>query len=222
MADSNSIEWDLLKLHDSFTLVEAACIVINSLPANITKLSATNDEPYGMPSFGSWHTYNNFGDGAWHDDPQGRDAKLETVLKALVKAVRDNKLKSDYVPITQGDLDPWHIEVEVDALKAWLQSKNIRPVFFFGEQNKLPDYLDPTHPRYAAKLAASVKAWLAMEDENLLNGKKPKAAMEDWLSSRYSDLGLTYKGKINNTAIEEAAKVANWETDGGAPATPTS
>jgi hypothetical protein len=153
-----------------------------------------------------------------------RDNKLESVLKALMKAVRDGKLPSDYIPVINPsiDIDPWQIEVEVDALKAWLLSKNIKPAFFFGESTKEPDYLNPTHPRYSAKLAAAVKVWLAMEDTNLLNGKKPKAVMEDWLQSRYSELGLVYKGEINKTAISEAAKVSNWETDGGAPTTPAS
>ncbi len=222
MDERDFTEWDLLKLHDSFTLVEAACIIIGSLPAGLTKKRATNDEPYGMPSFGCWDE--GFNNNEWCSDPQGRDNKLESVLKALMKAVRDGKLPSDYIPIDKLsiDIDPWHIEVETDALKAWLLTKNIKPAFFFGELPQELDYLNPKHPRYSVKLAAAVKVWLAMEDTNLLHGKKPKAAMESWLESRYAELGLTYKGEINKTGISEAAKVANWEVEGGAPTTPAS
>ena len=98
----------------------------------------------------------------------------------------------------------------------------------------MPDYLDPKNPRYAAKLEAAVKVWLAMEDENLRRGRTPAQAMIAWLESRYAQFGLihkqsgknsngetTYKiGERNDGAIKEVAKVANWESDGGAPKTP--
>jgi hypothetical protein len=69
-------------------------------------------------------------------------------------------------------------------------------------------------------LAAAVKVWLAMKDDNLLKGKSPKAAMESWLENRYSELGLIYQDNINKTAIDECTKVANWNDKGGATKTP--
>lgn len=111
--------------------------------------------------------------------------------------------------------------VNVDDLKAWLLSRNIKPAFFFDEQSSnTPDYLDPNHPRYSEKLAATVKVWLAMNDSNLLEGKAIIPTLENWLESRYKELGLTYKNEINKTAIKECAKVANWNPDGGATKTP--
>lgn len=59
-----------------------------------------------------------------------------------------------------------------------------------------------------------------MEDENLLRAKPIIEAMEDWLETRYQELGLVWKEKINNTAIAECAKIANWKTEGGATKTP--
>jgi hypothetical protein len=87
-----------------------------------------------------------------------------------------------------------------------------------------PAYLDPAHPRYSAKLAAAIQAWLAMDDERLLRGKRPRTALEDWLADNFVSLRLTNSrdGSMNNTAKEECAKVANWDTRGGAPATPSS
>ena len=93
-----------------------------------------------------------------------------------------------------------------------------------------PAYLDPNHPRFSAKLAAAVRVWEAMEDETLLRGKSPYAAMENWLETNYETLGLTHKrdnlkngykaGDINKTAITETAKTSNWKPEGGPPTTP--
>lgn len=112
----------------------------------------------------------------------------------------------------------------------WLQSRGMRTGFFFPDSNPdTPGYLDPAHKRYAPKLAASVKAWMAMEDENLMRGKSPLQALENWIESRYKELKLihptdneknkTKTGDINKSAVSDAAKVANWSI-GGAPKTP--
>ena len=61
-----------------------------------------------------------------------------------------------------------------------------------------------------------------MEDGNLIGGKSPSAAMSEWLTSRYKELGLVWDGEINQSGIKEIAKVANWQTTGGAPKTPVS
>jgi hypothetical protein len=42
-----------------------------------------------------------------------------------------------------------------------------------------------------------------------------------WLREHAADFGLSDEdGKPNETGIEEAAKVANWQPGGGAPKTP--
>jgi hypothetical protein len=110
--------------------------------------------------------------------------------------------------------------VSRDDLIAWLTSRGFRSGFFFSDAEEAPDYLNPEHPRYSAKLAAAVKVWQAMEDENLLSGRSAPDAMSDWLTSRYRELGLVWNGEINKTGIGEVAKVANWQTNGGSPKTP--
>ena len=100
----------------------------------------------------------------------------------------------------------------------------------FSFQTLAPDYLDPKNPRYAPKLAAAVRVWQAMEDENLRRGKNPFSGNRTYLESRYKEFGLfhekdnlkngTAAGDINKTAISEVAKVANWQPGGGAPKTP--
>lgn len=118
-----------------------------------------------------------------------------------------------------------HLTVEVADLKIWLLSINCKPEFFFPSSTnsiETPAYLNKNHPRYSAKLAATVNVWLAMEDENLLRGKATKTAITEWLESRYQELGLTYNGVINTKGIEDCTSVANWKTKGGATATPSS
>lgn len=111
--------------------------------------------------------------------------------------------------------------VGVDDLKNWLISRNMKTGFFFESKEKVSDYLDRAHPRFSAKLAAAINVWEAMDDENLLNGKSPKTAMTEWLTSRYKELGLVHNGKISNNAIENVVAVVNWQTTGGAPKTPS-
>jgi hypothetical protein len=81
-------------------------------------------------------------------------------------------------------------------------------------------YLDQSHPRYSPKLAAAVRAWLAVDDPK---GKSPKQALESWLTAHASEFALTKEdGTPNTQGIDECAKVANWNPKGGAPKTPGS
>ena len=80
-------------------------------------------------------------------------------------------------------------------------------------------YLNPQHPRYAPKLAAAVRAWLSVD---AVSGKSPKQSLTKWLREHCAEFGLVDdEGRLNNSGIEQCATVANWQTDGGAPKTPT-
>lgn len=108
--------------------------------------------------------------------------------------------------------------VAVSDLRAWLEAAGIRTGFFFPAATDAPDYLDPKNPRYAPKLAAAVRAWQSVTDAG---GKHPKQALAKWLREHAAEFGMTDdEGKPNETGIEEAAKVANWQPGGGAPKTP--
>ena len=108
--------------------------------------------------------------------------------------------------------------VRVDALRQWLAGRGIKTGFFFPTDVESPDYLNPQHPRYAPKLAAAVRAWLAVDDPK---GKHPKTALVKWLREHGADYALSDdEGKPNELGIEECAKVANWQPGGGAPKTP--
>lgn len=108
--------------------------------------------------------------------------------------------------------------VAVSNLVAWLESRGVRTGFFFPKETSDVEYLDPQNPRYAPKLAAAVKAWLAVTDTG---GNHPKKALAKWLREHAAEFGLTDDdGKPNETAIEEISKVCNWQPTGGAPRTP--
>lgn len=108
--------------------------------------------------------------------------------------------------------------IGVDDVREWLERKGFNTGFFFPEATDAPDYLDKKNPRYAPKLAAAVRAWQSV---TVPNGKHPKQALAKWLREHAAEFSLTDdEGKPNETGIEEAAKVANWQPGGGAPKTP--
>ena len=112
----------------------------------------------------------------------------------------------------------WHLTtVSRDDLIAWLANRGVRTGFFFpnAKPSDEPDFLSRDNERYAPKLAATVRAWQAVTDP----GKKsPKQALEKWIREHAAEFGLTDdEGNPVNQAIDECAKVANWQQSGGAP-----
>jgi hypothetical protein len=102
-----------------------------------------------------------------------------------------------------------------------LKSRGFIRGFFFPEPQG-PAYLARSHPHYSRKLEAAINAWKAVsENEELRRGKTVKQALEVWLRQHAGEYGLTKEdGNPNETGIQEIAKIANWDTMGGAPKTP--
>ena len=200
---------DFWKFHDTLSVCEAAFLILNQDPSGQFQLDYSDSKSY------------------------------ETIIGALQKDIRSEGLWANIVrdydkqySINEPEIHWDRTTISVCELKRWLLLKNFRPAFFFSsEDTGNPDYLNKDHPRYSAKLAAGVKVWLAMEDDQLLNGKAPIPAMDSFLTSNYKELGLIHnqdsaqhgykKGDINKGAIREIAKIANWNDKGGAPSTPT-
>ena len=147
---------------------------------------------------------------------------LMTVRTALNKAVNANTLQTAWVATDHsGKYEVPMIDRE--DLIAWLRSRGHTTGFFFPEVvSKAPDYLNPNLPKgYAPRLAAAVNAWLAVQAMSDTKGKTVKQTLLKWLRENAATYGLTDDdGKVNETGIEEVAKVANWEPKGGAPKTP--
>lgn len=160
--------------------------------------------------------------------PPGYEAAKTAISNALMRGTIEGDWVKDREYDMNGNFDGWkegtivlsESQVEVYSLRNWLAGRGFTSGFFFPDGGAEPDYLDPHHPRYAPKLAAAVKAWQAAVGESL-SGRSPKQALVKWLRLNASDFGLSDEdGKPNETGIEEAAKVANWQPGGGAPKTP--
>jgi hypothetical protein len=113
--------------------------------------------------------------------------------------------------------------VRVKDVRNWLASRGVTTGFFFEDRPAgIPDYLNERHPHFAHRLAAAIWVWQEIaKDPARLKGKSPKRALKELLGENAQRLGLVVAtGEPNSLAIEEIAKVANWETQGGAPKTP--
>jgi len=146
-------------------------------------------------------------------------AILRGRIEGRVVAESDIDFDGKLVAAVEGTVDADASVVDVESLRGWLRTRGFKTGFFFSQDTDEPDYLDPLHPRYATKLAASVKAWLAVDDPK---GKHPKQALIKWLREHSAEFDLSDDdGKPNEQGIEECAKVANWQPGGGAPKTPS-
>ena len=55
-----------------------------------------------------------------------------------------------------------------------------------------------------------------------MNGRTPKQLLAKWLRENAAQFDMTDEdGKPFEEAVENCAKVANWQPGGGAPKTPT-
>ena len=168
---------------------------------------------------------------AAHVETRDAEQRYEAAKTAIANALRRRDIVGLLVPRYEedthrhvlreidGSIDLDRSRIEVKSLRTWLAARGIKSGFFFPSGGDAPDYLNSFHPRYAPKLAAAVKAWLAVESESLA----PKDALAKWLRQHAAEYELTKKdGKLNEMGIEEIAKVANWQRSGGAPKTPAS
>jgi hypothetical protein len=71
-------------------------------------------------------------------------------------------------------------------------------------------------------LAAAISAWQVVNaDMDLIKGTTVKKVLLKWLRKNADRFGLTKEdGSPNEQGIEEIAKIANWDSKGGAPKTP--
>jgi hypothetical protein len=201
---------DYWRLCDQLSVIQAALLIAGIDPSS----ENANVE--------NWQT---------HERPTGYEAAKAAISNALRSGGIKGQItphfeydiiKGDTVPSRDNRIDLSESRVEVESLRSWLAGRGFRTGFFFPNATDEPDYLDPTHPRYAPKLAAAVHAWLATGDESAIKNKSPKQALLRWLRENAAQYGLADdEGKPNETGVEEIAKVTNWQPGGGAPKTLT-
>lgn len=115
----------------------------------------------------------------------------------------------------------WHLTtVRTDDLIAWLEKRGVYPEFFFpiGHASE-PSCTNKKHPHYSPKLAAAFSAWMHFaKHPDSVGPKSLKAAMTKWIRSNAKQFDLLKpNGEVNELGVEEAGKIANWDTTGGAP-----
>lgn len=192
---------DYWRLCDQLSVIQAALLIVGEDPSSIQ---------YNIEH--------------WRADD--RPVGYEAAKTALESAINSEKIKgymyypeSENTPygqnvLQEGDPDLHQSKVYVDSLKDWLKSRGFTTGFFFPDENHNVPYLDENHPQYAHKLAVAILAWEEVSNNPyLLNNKSPKKALMNWLETNAS------KFELGTTAIEEIAKVANWQVKGGAPST---
>jgi hypothetical protein len=111
--------------------------------------------------------------------------------------------------------------IEVKDLREWLVQRGIESEFFFPDGLPNADYLNPSDLFFSPKLYAAIAAWMAIKADPTLIRGSAKKALTTWLKTNAAQHGLLKEdGEPNTEAIEYIAKVANWDTKGGAPKTP--
>lgn len=198
---------DYWRLADTLTLVNAALLIAGINPAKCRfgdRLNRLESDIY--------------------DDNGNKllSAKFRAAYSSILLAVNSESLRVyswDYGDESQ-------TTVKVEDLEEWLFLRDFYPAFFFPEnvsrdvKDQKYAFQDPTHPRYAPKLAAIVAAWEAVSEAK--GGKSVKATLAEWLRQNADQYGLRNKenGELKEDVIEKLASVANWEPTGGAPKTP--
>ena len=195
-------EFEYWRLCDQLSLVQAALLMAGHDPSNIEH--SVEHRPSAK-------------------QPSGYAA----CRQALIGAIETERLKGylfydegcDNNGNTYANLDAGRSHVLTKGIGEWLFERGVRSNFFLPQSEAPKEYLDPTHERFAPKLAAAIRAWEAVGEEKSIKGT-PKQRLEKWLRLHASEYGLTQKdGKPNESAIAQIAKIANWNLQGGAPTT---
>lgn len=193
---------DYWRLCEELTIVQAALLIIGEDP------SGDNQYVEGWDA---------------NSQPKGYIAAKEGISRAL----KTGAIAGSHVPLYEldingnrtcafeGSTDFKSSTVDVASLREWLRSRGFATGFFFPNATGVPDYLDPSHPRYARKLAACVNAWLSVTSNPKTS---PKMAIEKWLRENAATYGMTdADGNVIKKNIKDCSTVANWNETGGAP-----
>ena len=202
------------RLADSVTIVQAALLIIDIEPEGVEERIEHSDA----------------------EKPEDYIAARDSILSAVQSGTLEGKIEYDneqyvnpeaYVDdfgltpdtiIVDSDVAYNKSRVLVTSLIKWLHKRGFEAAAF-GKAQEESDFRDPQHPRYSQKLLAAVEAWENYDSKSHELGR-PKQRLTRWLESNARRLGLTHgDGNLKKSTIEEIAKVANWDTGGGAPKT---
>lgn len=199
------------KLADQLSVHDAACLIIGIDPEETRDIF-------------EWTQEHDLSRHEFKKTPPGYIATRHALLGGLQSSSIDGFYHREADSYNEWT-DVSQCYVLVESLVAWLKKKGFDKGFFFPDKNDTLDYLNKNHPHYSSKLAAAVSAWKAVSENPTFknNGKTTKQNLINWLTSHAAEFELIKDdGEINLSAIEsQVSMVANWDTSGGAPKTPT-
>lgn len=132
-------------------------------------------------------------------------------------SVASNRNPKEAVLYLLKEPDWQYTTVELDDLKGWFEERGIAPAFFFPTGLR-DGFRSSSNPRYSPKLATAIAAWEKIKESR--PNKSVKQSLTDWIVSNGVSYGLgNEEGVVSPTVAEEVAKIANWQTAGGATKT---
>jgi hypothetical protein len=151
-------------------------------------------------------------------------AAKQGILEVDIQEQWDTDFNGNPDGLIKGSIDIDRSYITVASIRRFLKERNFRSGFFSPQEVASPDYLDTGNPCYAPKLAAAVEAWTVVTGEKKYETEStPKQLMEKWLRENAIRFGLNKAdGKLNEDAIAQITKIANWKPEGGASKTPGS
>ncbi|MEQ3745941.1 MAG: hypothetical protein ABNH53_06850 [Henriciella sp.] len=162
----------------------------------------------------------------WEDSkkPRGYLAARNAVESAVQKGLIEGSINHFIYENEQGGYETDHMRydysrsyVDLHELRVWMKKRHFGSGFLAIADDKQSGFRDKSHPRYSAKLAAVVEAWEAYDEESNEVGR-PKQRLARWLRLNAARFGFTNEeGLPTETVVDDLAKVANWDTGGGAP-----
>jgi len=209
---------DYWKLSERVTIFQAVMLIIGRDPENMKSkdvelIYRTNERNPNIPD--------------------GYGAIKTALLIAVRKGLLDVSIEQERDYDQNGNDCGWIADsidlnqsfVSVAETRKYLKERNFHSDFFSSVQEiSSADYLNSENPFYAPKLAAAVEAWTAVTGEGKFEGEStPKKLMEKWLRENAIRFSLNKAdGKLNEDAIAQITKIANWRPEGGASKSPGS
>lgn len=206
----NLTDFEVYKLLDSLTLLDASCLIVGASPNEIRDSADNTNDFDALDRF----FLNNQTKAAEH---------FPLVLKALIRSIELDKIQSSRLSFYNSNagygynanenrtqiINPLTTYIEKPELIEWLKQRGVYPDALFPME---PDneILNQDHPFYSNKLAMIVDAWQQLKYAELDN-QTVKNYLESWIKEHSPKYGFENMGE---TAISNLAEIVNFEKGG--------
>ncbi len=206
----NLTDFEVYKLLDSLTLLDASCLIVGASPNEIRDSADNTNDFDALDRF----FLNNQTKAAEH---------FPLVLKALIRSIELDKIQSSRLSFYNSNagygynanenrtqiINPLTTYIEKPELIEWLKQRGVYPDALFPME---PDneILNQDHPFYSNKLAMIVDAWQQLKYAELDN-QTVKNYLELWIKENSPKYGFENMG---DNAISVLAEIVNFEKGG--------